>query len=65
MKVRKKLVRRNEHLSDGSTSNVLDLEYTHKGKAWRILVKEYKERQFPLILKQLRNQVKELYKTSV
>ena len=40
---------------------VLDLEYTHKWETWKILVKDYDDKNFAEILKALRVQVRNTY----
>jgi hypothetical protein len=56
MKVRKKEVRLCENM-DGTKTNVLVLEYTHRRKKGRILVKDYNDEYYSYVLKQLRKEV--------
>lgn len=42
---------------DGTKTNVLFLEYTHRRKKGRILVKDYNDEYYSYILKQLRKEV--------
>jgi len=49
---------------DWTKTNVLDLEYTHKWTAWRILVKDYNDDFYDYILKQLRVKVREYFLTT-
>lgn len=62
MKIIKKKVKSCENTWWVKTT-VLDLIYSHRGKEWRILVKDYfdSEENFNDILKQLRVKVRELY----
>lgn len=60
MKVIKKQIKKCEN-SDWSKTNVLDLLYTHKKKEWRVLVKDYDDANYNVILKQIRKAVKEQY----
>lgn len=46
---------------DNSKTTVLDLEYSHKWETWKILVKDYDDKFYNVILKQLRKEVKKHY----
>jgi len=46
---------------DGTKNVVLDLEYTHRWEKWRILVKDYDDSFYDVILKQLRLQVRDTF----
>ena len=60
MKIIKKKIKDCEN-PDWTRTNVLDLEYTYKRNKGRILVKDYDDKFFNLILKQLRVQVRNNY----
>lgn len=60
MKILKKMIKECEETSWSKTI-VLDLEYTHKWETWRILVKDYKDEFYDIILKQLRVAVRNAY----
>lgn len=47
--------------SNSDKTLVLDLLYTHRGKEWRILIKDYKEEYYQDYLKQLRVEVRNTY----
>jgi len=51
-------------MPDGTKNTVLDLVYTHKWNEWRILVKDYDDKYFDVILKQLRVKVREYHLTA-
>jgi hypothetical protein len=60
MKILKKKVKLCDD-SDGGKTNVLDLEYSHKGKTWKILIRDYDDSNYKDILKRLRVEVRNLY----
>lgn len=62
MKISKKEIKECEN-TDWTKTMVLDLEYTHKKVTWRILVKDYDDKFYDKILKQLRVKVKEYFLT--
>jgi hypothetical protein len=62
MKITSKEVKECE-MPDGTKTNVLDLEYTHKWVTWRILVKDYDDETYDYVLKQLRVKVREYFLT--
>jgi hypothetical protein len=63
MKITNKEVKECE-MPDWTKTKVLDLEYTHKWTAWRILVKDYNDDFYDYILKQLRVKVREYFLTT-
>lgn len=60
MKVRKKEIKQCEN-SDGTSTLVLDLEYTHKWETGKVLIKDYKEEFYKSYLKEIRKEVTALY----
>ena len=60
MKIRKKEIKTCDD-SDWGKTCVLDLEYTHRGETWRILVRDYEDKNYKIILKQLREKVRNAY----
>lgn len=55
MKVTKKTIRECD-TQDGKTI-VLELEYTHKWYNWKLLVRDYNDKNYKHILKQLKKEV--------
>lgn len=60
MKILKKEVKDCEDTASNKMK-VLDLHYSHKGKEWRILVRDFIEDDFKNVLKQLRVAVRNSY----
>ena len=60
MKIINKEVKACEN-KDGTFTNVLDIEYTHKWESWRILIKDYNPELDEEYFKELRKQVRNLY----
>ena len=60
MKIKSKEIKDCEN-SDGTRTNVLDLQYTYKWKTWGILIKDYDDKFYSKILKQLRQEVRKTY----
>lgn len=60
MKIKNKQIKDCEN-PDWTKTIVLDLEYTHKWKVWRILVKDYDDKFYEVILKQLRKEIKKYF----
>jgi len=60
MKIRNREVKACEN-TDGTFTNVLDIQYTHKGKTGRVLIKEYNPDLEDEYIKELRKEVSNLY----
>lgn len=60
MKVTSKEVRECEE--DGKKTLVLILEYTHRRKNWRVMVKDYDDSTYEYVLKQLKQAIGKHYK---
>lgn len=60
MKIKSKEIKDCEN-PDGTRTNVLDLQYTYKWEAWRVLIKDYDDKFYSKILKQLRQEVRKTY----
>lgn len=60
MKIKSKEIKDCEN-PDGTRTNVLDLQYTYKWETWRVLVKDYDDKFYSKILKQLRQEVRNNY----
>ena len=61
MKIKTKDIKECE-FTNGKQTLVLDLLYTHRGLEGRILVKDYDDKNYEGILKQLRKEVRQAYK---
>lgn len=61
MRIISKEVKECEMANNWTKTTVLDLNYTHRGKKWRILVKDYNDDTYEYVLKQLRVKVRENY----
>ena len=59
MKVITKEVRECEE--EGGKTLVLILDYTHKGKEWRVMVKDYNDNTYEYVLKQLKQAIGKHY----
>lgn len=44
---------------------VLDLEYSYKWNTWKILIRDYNDDNYLIILKQLRKEVKTLFDNTI
>lgn len=60
MKIKSKEIKDCEN-PDGTRTSVLDLQYTYKWETWRVLIKDYDDKFYSKILKQLRQEVRNYY----
>jgi len=59
MKILSKVVK--ECDTETGKTLVLELNYSHKRKKWKVLIRDYNDEYYEYILKQLRKEVKEAY----
>lgn len=50
---------------EGCKTDVLEINYTHKGLSWKILIRDYKEELYPEIIKELRKEVTKAYNLKI
>jgi hypothetical protein len=62
MKIISKEIKECEN-TDSTKTIVLDITYSHKGEKWRLLVKDFEEKNEKKIIKQLRKKVQEYFLT--
>lgn len=60
MKIISKTIRECEN-QDWTKTKVLELKYTHKKMPWTVLIRDYLEENYDLILKELRKAVRDNY----
>lgn len=46
---------------EGNITDVLEIEYTHRGETWKILIRDYNPELEDEYFQELRKQVRELY----